>query len=60
MSYDSTLNHEYLPILGLNAFRDAALRLCLGEESLPLVENRATAIQACGSLLAISYSIKII
>jgi len=45
MSCDSTLNHEYLPILGLSAFRDAALKLCLGEESLALVENRATAIQ---------------
>ena len=46
MSCDSTLNHEYLPILGLSAFRDAALKLCLGEESLALVENRATAIQS--------------
>lgn len=45
MAADSTLNHEYLPILGLPAFRDAAVRLSLGSASSALVDNRAAGVQ---------------
>ena len=45
MAADSTLNHEYLPILGLAAFRDAAVRFCLGKNSAALIENRVAGIR---------------
>lgn len=35
-----TLNHEYLQIDGLGAFRDAACKLLLGEDSPAIVQNR--------------------
>ena len=35
-----TLNHEYLQIDGLGAFRDTACKLLLGEDSPAIVQNR--------------------
>jgi aspartate aminotransferase len=40
MATDSTLNHEYLMVAGMPDFRNAALKLLLGEDSPALVENR--------------------
>ena len=40
MAIDPLLNHEYLPILGLPDFCEAATELCLGKDSIALVENR--------------------
>lgn len=40
MAIDPLLNHEYLPILGLPDFRAAATELCLGKDSIALVQNR--------------------
>ncbi|XP_046558157.1 aspartate aminotransferase, cytoplasmic-like [Haliotis rubra] len=43
-----TQNHEYLPIVGLPAFREAAKKLILGEDSRALAENRTEGIQCLG------------
>jgi len=45
MAADETLNHEYLPILGLDTFSTAACRLVLGDESKAIKECRASAVQ---------------
>ena len=34
------INHEYLPVLGLDAFRKEAAKLVLGEDSPSLKEDR--------------------
>jgi len=44
MAADDTLNHEYLPILGLASFSEAAMRMCLGD-CAALKEGRATSVQ---------------
>ncbi|KAL7647720.1 UNVERIFIED_CONTAM: hypothetical protein RMT77_001329 [Armadillidium vulgare] len=45
LTKDETLNHEYLPILGLPELSAAAARIVLGEDSKVLKEGRATGIQ---------------
>jgi len=45
MANDTTLNHEYLPILGLTDFRSAAVKLLLGDDSTAIIENRASGVQ---------------
>jgi len=42
---EEKINHEYLPVLGLDGFTKAATRMLLGEDSPALVENRAFGIQ---------------
>jgi len=42
ISTDHTLDHEYLPIAGLPAFRTAAAQLLLGKNSRSIVENRVS------------------
>ena len=37
---DSSLNHEYLPILGLPEFRSASSKVALGDDSPAIKENR--------------------
>lgn len=37
---DGSLNHEYLPILGLPEFRSAASKVALGDDSPAIKENR--------------------
>ncbi|KAK7929043.1 hypothetical protein WMY93_005438 [Mugilogobius chulae] len=37
---DQSLNHEYLPILGLPEFRSAASKVALGDDSPAISENR--------------------
>lgn len=37
---DESLNHEYLPILGLPEFRSAASKVALGDDSPAIKENR--------------------
>lgn len=39
---DSSVNHEYLPILGLAEFRTCASRLALGDDSPALQEKRVS------------------
>nr|CAB3250406.1 aspartate aminotransferase, cytoplasmic-like [Phallusia mammillata] len=48
MAKDPLLNHEYLPILGAQDFCDAATKICLGEDSSAIVENRVSGIQSLG------------
>ncbi|CAL8329858.1 unnamed protein product [Merluccius merluccius] len=45
---DASLNHEYLPILGLPEFRSASSKVALGDDSPAIKENRVGAVQALG------------
>ncbi|KAK3805619.1 MAG: aspartate aminotransferase [Benniella sp.] len=45
MVNDETLDHEYLPILGLESFRKAASKLILGADSKAIEEGRVGAAQ---------------
>ncbi|EHH19285.1 hypothetical protein EGK_19964 [Macaca mulatta] len=45
---DNSLNHEYLPILGLAEFRSCASRLALGDDSPALKEKRVGGVQSLG------------
>ncbi|XP_063818351.1 aspartate aminotransferase, cytoplasmic [Pseudophryne corroboree] len=45
---DHTLNHEYLPILGLPEFRSSASRIALGSDSPAFKENRVGGVQTLG------------
>ena len=40
MSSDPTLNKEYLPLSGMQAFTEALTKLLLGESSLAITQNR--------------------
>lgn len=46
LANDETLNKEYLPVLGLDAFSIAATTMLLGESSPALLEARAFGVQA--------------
>ena len=46
---DDTLNHEYLPVLGLEACSSAATRMLLGADSSALTQGRVCLIY--GSML---------
>jgi aspartate aminotransferase len=39
LANDLTLNHEYLPVLGLVEFTNAAVKLILGADSPAVVNN---------------------
>jgi len=43
---DESLNHEYLPILGLEEFSNLATKLLLGDDSAPIKEGRVLSAQA--------------
>ncbi|XP_016360637.1 aspartate aminotransferase, cytoplasmic-like [Sinocyclocheilus anshuiensis] len=45
---DHSLNHEYLPILGLPEFRSSASKIALGEDSPAIKDNRVGAVQCLG------------
>nr|XP_060643323.1 putative aspartate aminotransferase, cytoplasmic 2 [Anolis sagrei ordinatus] len=45
---DPTLDHEYLPHLGMTAFTTAAMELLIGKDNHALLENRAGAVQTVG------------
>jgi len=45
MAADQTLNHEYLPILGLESFSTAAMKMVLGADNPTIAEGRAVPIQ---------------
>jgi len=42
---DDSLNHEYLPMLGMDTFSAEASKLLLGDDSPAIKENRAAGIQ---------------
>ena len=42
MATDLTLNHEYLPVAGLPAFRTAACALVLGKDNPAILQNRVS------------------
>jgi len=43
---EEKINHEYLPVLGLESFTKAATTMLLGEDSPALAENRAFGVQS--------------
>lgn len=43
---DESLNHEYLPILGMEDFSELATRILLGEDSVALKEKRVLSAQS--------------
>jgi len=43
---EELINHEYLPVLGLDSFSKAATTMLLGEDSPALAENRAFGVQS--------------
>ncbi|XP_076142416.1 aspartate aminotransferase, cytoplasmic [Alosa pseudoharengus] len=45
---DDSLNHEYLPILGLPEFRSNASKIALGDDSPAIKEKRVGAVQCLG------------
>ncbi|MEQ2304697.1 Golgi Transport [Ameca splendens] len=45
---DDSLNHEYLPILGLPEFRSAGSKVALGDDNPAIHENRVGGVQALG------------
>lgn len=53
---DQTLDHEYLPIAGLPAFRTAAARLLFGENCRAIVENRVSWLNFMKMCATILYS----
>lgn len=42
---EEKINHEYLPVLGLESFSQAATKMLLGEDSVALAEGRAFGVQ---------------
>jgi len=44
--YDGKVDHEYLPIGGLQQFTKVAQELCLGRDSVVIKEKRAVTVQA--------------
>ena len=48
IAMDVTLNHEYLPIRGLESFQDSVLRLILGNGSPAIINNNAICTQTLG------------
>lgn len=51
IAVDNSLNHEYLPILGLPEFRSSASKIALGEDSPAILEKRvSTAVTSNTSL----------
>lgn len=48
---DDSLNHEYLPILGLPEFRSAASKVALGDDSAAIKENRVRHLKTTWSAL---------
>ena len=53
ISYDLTLNHEYLPVLGILEFTAAAVKLALGADSSAVVNSLAFGVQTLSSTGAI-------
>ncbi|KAG5895416.1 hypothetical protein JTB14_029427 [Gonioctena quinquepunctata] len=45
LANDETLTKEYLPTLGIESFRHAAIRMLLGEYSPAILQNRVLGIQ---------------
>lgn len=50
LANDPTLDHEYLPVLGLEKFTRAAAELVLGSESVALKEGRAFGVQCLSGM----------
>ncbi|KAJ8681887.1 hypothetical protein QAD02_017679 [Eretmocerus hayati] len=45
LAADETLNHEYLPVLGLDSFSQAATRMVLGKDSPAIAQGRVISVQ---------------
>lgn len=49
---DETLNHEYLPVLGMEAFTEVACKLVLGEQSPAITGGRVSCHQRLGDVFS--------
>lgn len=58
MANDETLDHEYLPIEGMESLSSAASRLALGAESKALVENRVAYVQSLSGTGAVRLALQ--
>lgn len=64
IAHDDTLNHEYLPILGLPEFRSSASKIALGNDSPAIQDNRvrvaarSSAVQRFTMKLTVSLSLR--
>ncbi|KAF7995803.1 hypothetical protein HCN44_006910 [Aphidius gifuensis] len=45
LAHDELQNHEYLPVLGLDAFSKSAVEMLLGKKSSSIIEGRAFGVQ---------------
>ncbi|XP_066277526.1 aspartate aminotransferase, cytoplasmic-like [Branchiostoma lanceolatum] len=45
MAADPILNHEYLPVCGLDSFCKASTKLVLGDDASAIAQNRASGVQ---------------
>jgi aspartate aminotransferase len=45
LAADESQNHEYLPVLGLDSFSQAATSMVLGKDSLAISEGRTIGVQ---------------
>lgn len=46
LAADDLQNHEYLPVLGLDAFSEAATKMLLGANSSVIAQGRAFGVQS--------------
>ncbi|XP_012269240.1 aspartate aminotransferase, cytoplasmic [Athalia rosae] len=46
LATDETQTHEYLPVLGLDSFSQAATKILLGADAAPILEGRAFGVQS--------------
>jgi aspartate aminotransferase len=56
LASDESLNKEYLPVLGLPSFTQAATSMLLGKESPAILEGRAVGVQTLSGTGALRVS----
>ena len=57
MSADPTLNHEYLPLSGMEGFTEAAIKLLLGDSSPAITVNRVRTHHSLSSFSVYCWSV---
>jgi len=58
MANDETLDHEYLPIHGMDSLSSAAARLALGADCKALTENRVACVQSLSGTGAVRLAVQ--
>jgi aspartate aminotransferase len=52
---DVSLNHEYLPVLGLDSYSTAATKLLLGEDSQHIKNKQAIGVQTLSGTVCLIF-----